>query len=112
MTTVGRGHPRHLGIGSSDHLHGSAVDMADGICPGPHRGGRVVGSSSGSPGPHDAVLPNSAGAWRRTAGALPTVAWARRRGGCLVQLLLVPEEEIASGKATGALGTLERLFLG
>ena len=85
--------------------------MADGVRPGPHRGSRTSGHGSSS-GACDAVFPNSASAACGTTSALSTIARTRRRCGRLVQLLLVSQKQIPSGKASRALWTFERLLFG
>lgn len=83
--------------------------MADGVCPGPHRGGASIRSSIGA---RDAVLADSAGPWCGPASTFPTVARTRRRRGRLMKFLLVPQEQITASKAPRALGAFERLLLG
>lgn len=110
MAAVGRGHAGDVGIGGGNHLHGGAVDMADSVCPGPHGGGGAA--RGGGIGAHDTILPSPASARRHSTSALTAVARASRRGRCLVQLLLVSQQQITASKAPRALGTLKRLFLG
>ncbi len=103
-------------VGGSDHLHVVRVDVADGICPRAHRaivrgGGRGRGSSS-SVCSGNAVLSSAALGGSSTAGALPSVPWARGGGGGLVKLLLVAQQQVPTSKASCALGTLKGLLLG
>ncbi len=109
VTAVGRRHTGRLSIGRSNHLHGGAVDMADGISPGPHGGGSTGGGGIGA---RDAVLSDPAGPWCGPTSAFATIAWARRWRCCLVQLLLMAQQQIAASKAPRTLRTLKRLFLG
>jgi len=100
--------PSHLHVCSSHHLHGGAVNMADGIGAGAHRG------STG--GAHwvwanDAVLSGPL-AGNGAAGALAAISRAGGGRRSLVQLLLVAQQEVSSRKASCALGALEELFLG
>lgn len=101
--------PRDLSVRGCDHLHGSIVNMADGVGPRPH-GGSIGRSGGGSIRIGDAVLPSPALGWGSTASALPTVPRSRRRGCGLMQLLLVAKKQIAPGETSRAFGTLEWLL--
>lgn len=107
--------PGYGSVGGSNHLHVVRIDMADGVGARPH--GAIVGSgggssSSGSIGAGDAVLPRTALGGSGAAGALPAVPGAGRRGGGLMELLLVAQQQVSAGKASAALGALEGLLLG
>ena len=99
--------PRHGRVRAGEHLD---VDMADCICPRPHRG--VRSSGGGGICARDAVLPSSALNGSSTGRALAPVAGARGGRCRLVQLLLVPQEKVAAGEAPRALGAGEGLLLG
>lgn len=110
VAAVGGRRSRNRGVGSGQHLHRNSVDMAYGIGSWPHR--RVRGGGRrGTIGSSNAVLPHPTGAWRSTSGTLTAIAWARRRGGCLVELLLVAQQEISPSKASRTLWAFERLLL-
>lgn len=101
-----------VGIGRGNHLHGSSIDVADGVCPRTHRvGGTRVGGRRGMAGAHDAVFASAALAWGHAAGRLSAVSRASRGRRRLVQFLLVTKQQVAAGKASRALGALKRLFL-
>lgn len=84
--------------------------MADGVGSGTH-GSRGVCSRS-SVGTSDAVLAGATRSRRNAAGALTAIAGARRRGGRLVKLLLVSQQQIATSEASRAFRALKRLLLG
>lgn len=96
----------------SHHLHGSAVNMADCVGAGAHRVASARTSAARADSSNDAVFASSTLAGSGTACAFATVARPGRRGCCLVQFLLVAQQEVAAGKTTCALGALERLLLG
>lgn len=103
----------NLGICRSDHLHSGTINMADRVRPGSHRSRSSCRSGSGSRSARTghAVLPDP-GSRRRPTRALTAVARSRRRCSCLVELLLVTQKQIPSGKASRALGAFKRLLFG
>lgn len=114
MAAVGRGHMMllvscDLSIGSRNHMHMIAVDMANSICAGPHRGIRR-GGLGGSICTSNAILTSSALSCGSAASTFATVSRPRRGGRGLVKLLLVAQEQISPGKASCAFGALERFL--
>lgn len=99
---------RHLGVGCGNHVHMIPIDMTDGIRTGPHRG---ITSGRGIRGTSNAILPSSALGGSSAASAFATVPWARRGSCRLVELLLMPQEQIPPSKASCAFRTFERFFL-
>lgn len=83
--------------------------MTYSICSRPHL--RVGLASAPDAGAGNAILASSLGGCY-TAGRFSTVARPCRGRRGLVQLLLVPEKQISTGEAAGALGALERFFFG
>ena len=83
--------------------------MADGVRPRPHGpGGRVTATR----GTSHAILASSALARSHAAGGLSAVARAGRRSCRLVQLLLMPEQQVTAGEASRTFRALKGLLLG
>lgn len=90
-----------------NHLHRTLVDVADRVGPRAH-GRSVTVRISVRVG--DAVLAGSAlgGSTTRRFASVP---WAGRGCGRLMELLLVSQQQIATGKASGAFWALKWLLL-
>lgn len=93
------------------HLGMVHIYVTDCVGARPHargsRASRAVDARAG-----DAVFPSSALAGGYTGRALTAVPGTRRRRCCLMELLLVAQEQVAPGKTSCAFGALERLLLG
>lgn len=107
MPAVCRWHPGNRGIGGRHPLHMSAVHMTYSVRSRSHSCGSGDGSSIGS---RNAILPHSTRAGRGTGSALTAVARTRGGSGGLVELLLMPQEQVSPSKASCTFGTLERLL--
>lgn len=110
MAAVSGRHARNRG-GTAGQvlLQRGRINGTDGVGPGPHGGG--IGGRGGI-GTSYAVLASPTLTQRDTTGALTTIARTSGGSSCLVEFLLVTQEQVAPGKASFALGALERLLLG